>query len=214
MNYFSFKLDKFKDVEASVVHWPLSTIRLKSENIKSLVNCSNLILEAWRNYDDESLDILSYSQNGEPHNTITPIARFENNKFVIDLVLRNNRTSNEHPLGIFHPHSDVHHIKKENIGLIEVMGLAVLPGRLLNELNDIKSFLNNSLSIEEIKEYHKPWASYLKDKIKEENLSIDEFINKEVGNKFVKVLEDCGVFKLTPQGIDGFKKFINSINSI
>lgn len=213
-NLFDFKLDKFKDVEASVVHWPLSTIRLKSENIKSLVNCSNLILEAWRNYDDESLDILSYSQNGEPHNTITPIARFENNKFVIDLVLRNNRTSNEHPLGIFHPHSDVHHIKKENIGLIEVMGLAVLPGRLLNELNDIKSFLNNSLSIEEIKEYHKPWASYLKDKIKEENLSINEFINKEVGNKFVKVLEDCGVFKLTPQGIDGFKKFINSINSI
>lgn len=212
---FDFKLDKFNDIEFSAVHWPLSTIRLKGNNIESLVSCSNIILNAWRNYSDESLDILSHSpESGEPHNTITPIARFENNKFVLDLVLRNNRTSDEHPLGIFHPHSDVHHIKKENIGLIEVMGLAVLPGRLLNELNDIKKFLNNSLNLEDIKEYHRPWACYLENKFKEENLSIDEFVNKELGNKFVRVLEDCGVFKLNAQGIEGFKKFINHINNI
>ncbi|MDO4534369.1 MAG: UDP-glucose--hexose-1-phosphate uridylyltransferase [Clostridium perfringens] len=213
-NLFNFSLDKFNDIEFSAVKWPLSTIRLKSENITSLVDCSSLILDAWRNYSDESLNILSHSQNGEPHNTITPIARFENNKFVLDLVLRNNRTSNEHPLGIFHPHSDVHHIKKENIGLIEVMGLAVLPGRLLNELDDIKKFLNNTISIDDIKDYHRPWAIYLKEKLEEENTSIDKFINEELGNKFVKVLEDCGVFKLNAEGIEGFKKFINHINKM
>ena len=212
-NLFDFKLDKFNDIEFSAIKWPLSTIRLKSNNIKSLVHCSSLILDAWRNYDDESLNILSHSLNDVPHNTITPIARFENNKFILDLVLRNNRTSTEHPLGIFHPHSDVHHIKKENIGLIEVMGLAVLPGRLSNELNDIKRFLNNTLSIDNIKDYHRTWAIYLKDKL-EENTSIDEFINKELGNKFIKVLEDCGVFKLTPRGIEGFKKFINHVNNM
>lgn len=212
---FDFKLDKFNDIEFSAVHWPLSTIRLRGNNIESLVNCSNVILNTWRNYSDESLGILSDSQDsGEPHNTITPIARFENNKFVLDLVLRNNRTSDEHPLGIFHPHSDVHHIKKENIGLIEVMGLAVLPGRLLNELEDIKKFLNSTLSIDHIKDYHRPWAIYLKDKLAKENTSINEFISEELGNKFVKVLEDCGVFKLDTEGINGFKKFINHINKI
>ena len=214
-NLFDFTLDKFNDIECSAVKWPLSTIRLKSENTTSLINCSSLILDTWRNYSDESLNILSHSQeSGEPHNTITPIARVEDNKFVLDLVLRNNRTSSEHPLGIFHPHSDVHHIKKENIGLIEVMGLAVLPGRLLNELEDIKNFLNNTLSIDHVKDYHKPWATYLKGKLEKENTSIDKFINEELGNKFVKVLEDCGVFKLNTEGINGFKKFISHINKI
>ncbi len=213
-NLFSFSLDKFNDIEFSVVKWPLSTIRLKSNNMESLVNCSSLILDAWKNYTDENLDIFSHSPNGEPHNTITPITRFEEDKFILDLVLRNNRTSTEHPFGIFHPHSDVHHIKKENIGLIEVMGLAVLPGRLLNELASIKDFLNDSLTIEDIKDYHKSWASYLKNKFKEENLPVDKFINKELGNKFVKVLEDCGVFKLNSQGLQGFKKFINHVNNI
>lgn len=210
---FTFKLDKFNDIEASAVKWPLSTIRLKGKNIKSLVDCASTILDSWKSYSDESLDIL-HSSNGEPHNTITPIARFEDGKFVLDLVLRNNRTSSDNPLGIFHPHSDVHHIKKENIGLIEVMGLAVLPGRLLNELEDIKKFLNNSLSINDIKDYHRPWASYLESKFKEQNMPVDEFVNKELGNKFVKVLEDCGVFKLNDKGIEGFKKFIQYTNNI
>ena len=214
-NLFDFKLDKFKDVEASVVHWPLSTIRLKSENIKSLVNCSNLILEAWRNYDDESLDILSYSQNGEPHNTITPIARFENNKFVIDLVLRNNRTYNEHPLGIFHPHSDVHHIKKENIGLIEVMGLAVLPARLKEELNTLSELLAAGVKdIDENKElnHHSDWYKHIVenyDNINKENAY--QILKDEVGKKFSIVREHAGVFKRDEEGIKAFNKFINSL---
>lgn len=209
---FDFKINGFNDISFETINWPLSTIRLKGQNIDSLVEASTLILDKWRAYSDEELEILNFS-NEEPHNTITPIVRKENGDFIVDLTLRNNRTSEEHPLGIFHPHSEVHHIKKENIGLIEVMGLAVLPGRLLSELEDIKDFLNNTLSLDKIQEYHKPWALELKKKYSylKDSSDINEFINKEITNKFITVLEHCGVFKLDEKGLEGFKRFTSSL---
>ncbi|MPQ44627.1 UDP-glucose--hexose-1-phosphate uridylyltransferase [Clostridium tarantellae] len=211
---FDFTLDRYKDICLEVLNWPLSTIRLKGSNILTLVDCSQHILNTWRNYSDESVEILSHSNN-EPHNTITPIVRKENDEFIVDLVLRNNRTSKEHPLGIFHPHVDVQHIKKENIGLIEVMGLAVLPGRLLNELEDIKKFILNELIIEKIPKYHSEWCIELKAKYTEikNSIPIDDFINTALANKFVKVLEYCGVFNInTSEGINAFKKFVSVLN--
>lgn len=149
------------------------------------------------------------------HNTITPMVRKEDGKFVVDLSLRNNRTSKEHPLGIFHPHEEVHHIKKENIGLIEVMGLAVLPGRLLKELEKIKEYLRDEISLDNIEEYHRPWALELKKKFDylKSSTDLNDFVNKELSNKFVSVLEHCGVFKLNEEGLEGFKRFTNSLNS-
>lgn len=210
---FDFIIEKYPLVQSEVIKWPLSTIRLKSNSIEDLVKCSNFILETWKNYNDESLGILSHTNN-ESHNTITPIVRKDNELFIMDLVLRNNRTSTEHPLGIFHPHEEVQHIKKENIGLIEVMGLAVLPGRLLNELNDIVNFINNESPIEEVKAYHKDWALELKTKYTsiKGTISANEFININLTDKFVKVLEHCGVFPLTEKGMEGFKKFISLLN--
>lgn len=212
-NLFDFKLDLFKDIKCEVINWPLSTIRLTSNNKDSLIEASNLILEKWRSYSNKDLEILSFTEN-ELHNTITPMVRKENNNFIVDLSLRNNRTSKEHPLGIFHPHSEVHHIKKENIGLIEVMGLAVLPGRLLDELYSIKNFILGKCDLDSVKEYHRDWAIYLKDKYTKDNNynNIDSFIEFELTDKFSKVLEHCGVFKLTPSGICGFKNFIEYIN--
>lgn len=211
---FDFSIDGFEDVECEAIKWPISTIRLRGENIDSLVLASDLILKKWRDYSDETLDILAYS-NSEMHNTITPMVRKENGKFVVDLSLRNNRTSKEHPLGIFHPHEEVHHIKKENIGLIEVMGLAVLPGRLLKELEKIKEYLKGEISLDNIEEYHRPWALELKKKFDylKSSTDLNDFVNKELSNKFVSVLEHCGVFKLNEEGLEGFKRFTNSLNS-
>lgn len=211
---FDFSIEGFEDVECEAIKWPISTIRLRGENIDSLVLASDLILKKWRDYSDETLDILAYS-NSEMHNTITPMVRKENGKFVVDLSLRNNRTSKEHPLGIFHPHEEVHHIKKENIGLIEVMGLAVLPGRLLKELEKIKEYLMDEISLDNIEEYHRPWALELKKKFDylKSSTDLNDFVNKELSNKFVSVLEHCGVFKLNEEGLEGFKRFTNSLNS-
>lgn len=211
---FNFSIDGFEDVECEAIKWPISTIRLRGENIDSLVLASDLILKKWRDYSDETLDILAYS-NSEMHNTITPMVRKEDGKFVVDLSLRNNRTSKEHPLGIFHPHEEVHHIKKENIGLIEVMGLAVLPGRLLKELEKIKEYLRDEISLDNIEEYHRPWALELKKKFDylKSSTDLNDFVNKELSNKFVSVLEHCGVFKLNEEGLEGFKRFTNSLNS-
>ena len=211
---FDFSIDSFEDVECEAIKWPISTIRLRGENIDSLVLASDLILKKWRDYSDEALDILAYS-NSEMHNTITPMVRKENGKFVVDLSLRNNRTSKEHPLGIFHPHEEVHHIKKENIGLIEVMGLAVLPGRLLKELEKIKEYLKNEISLDNIEEYHRSWALELKKKFDylKSSTELNDFVNKELSNKFVSVLEHCGVFKLNEEGLEGFKRFTDSLNS-
>ncbi|MFR8733698.1 MAG: UDP-glucose--hexose-1-phosphate uridylyltransferase, partial [Clostridium perfringens] len=210
---FDFSIEGFEDIECEAIKWPISTIRLRGENIDSLVLASDLILKKWRDYSDETLDILAYS-NSEMHNTITPMVRKEDGKFVVDLSLRNNRTSKEHPLGIFHPHEEVHHIKKENIGLIEVMGLAVLPGRLLKELEKIKEYLRDEISLDNIEEYHRPWALELKKKFDylKSSTDLNDFVNKELSNKFVSVLEHCGVFKLNEEGLEGFKSFTNSLN--
>ena len=204
----------YPNVEGGIVKWPMSVIRLQSKNREELVNLGDEILKKWRNYSDESLEIFAFTKE-EPHNTVTPIARKRGDLFELDIVLRNNRTSEEHPLGIFHPHSDVHNIKKENIGLIEVMGLAVLPGRLKEELK----LLGNALLEENYKELvmadqriekHLEWGEKII--IKYKNLdpsNIDKTIEIEVGEVFSKVLEDAGVYKRDEKGKKGFKRFLN-----
>ncbi len=202
-----FDIDlKEEDVKAHAINWPLSTIRLISSNKDALVKVGTKILDAWRIYSDPSQDILAFS--GEiPHNTITPICRRRGKQYEMDLVLRNNRQTEEFPDGIFHPHQDVHHIKKENIGLIEVMGLAVLPGRLLEELAVVKNYIIGEQV--EVAEYHKNWAIELKERYSTDQ-DIDEYVIKALGDKFSRVLEDAGVFKLNDKGISGFKKFTES----
>ncbi|OOM06338.1 UDP-glucose--hexose-1-phosphate uridylyltransferase [Clostridium saccharobutylicum] len=208
----TYLIKGYENVEAGRVKWPMSVIRLSSNNKSELLDLAEHILNTWRNYSDPSVDILSHS-NDEPHNTITPIARKRNNKYELDLVFRNNRTSTEHPLGIFHPHSEVHHIKKENIGLIEVMGLAVLPARLKEELNILKTYLINKatdISDNEIVSKHTQWYNYLIEKyqnISKENVNV--ILRDEVGLKFLQVLLHAGVFKRNAEGFNAFDKFIN-----
>ncbi|MDH5159464.1 UDP-glucose--hexose-1-phosphate uridylyltransferase [Heyndrickxia oleronia] len=204
-----FTLDSFPKIHTSTIKWPMSVIRLRSSDVKQLVDACNYILEKWKNYSDPAADIVAYT--GETrHNTITPIARIRNNEFEIDLVLRNNRTNKEHPLGIFHPHADVHHIKKENIGLIEVMGLAVLPARLKTELLEVEKYLLDQPN--QIQPYHRIWADDMK--IRYQNkitpTTVKEIILQEVGYKFLRVLEDASVFKRT-EGQKAFQKFISSL---
>ncbi|MGD6958256.1 UDP-glucose--hexose-1-phosphate uridylyltransferase [Rossellomorea aquimaris] len=208
-NAFNFKLEGFPEIQASVLNWPMSVIRIRSKHMVSLVNAADKILLNWRNYTDENADVLAFTDD-TPHNTITPIARNRNGILELDLVLRNNRTTDEHPLGIFHPHEDVHHIKKENIGLIEVMGLAVLPPRLKDELVDIKEFLLGNSG--KVASYHQRWAEQLK--LEYGKLSTNEqaesILREELGKKFVKCLQDAGVFK----NRGGFERFITSLNSM
>lgn len=204
---YTFNLSKYPTLNFSIINWPLSTIRIKGKKTEDIVESTNYIFNSWRTYEDKERHILPFTK-GENHNTITPISRYKKGFYEMDIVLRNNRTSKEHPLGIFHPHADVQHIKKENIGLIEVMGLAVLPGRLLNELEEIKDFILNKTN--SVKEYHLTFAEDLKKRYNNEN-SLDLFIKEEVGLKFVRVLEDAGVFKRTDHGIEGFKKFISQL---
>ncbi|SDQ18960.1 UDP-glucose--hexose-1-phosphate uridylyltransferase [Virgibacillus salinus] len=207
----NFKLKNFSNVSASVLKWPLSVIRLKSNNQVKLVDAADYILQIWKNYSDRDAKILAFS--GETtHNTITPIARVRDGSFELDLVLRNNRTTEEHPMGIFHPHEDVHHIKKENIGLIEVMGLAVLPARLKDELSDLKKFLLGEST--NVAAYHQEWADSLQDKYGTitDSDKANEFVEKELGKKFTRVLEDAGVFKQTEAGLDSFKQFVSALN--
>ena len=207
-----FRISGYEDVEASIVKWPMSVIRLRSRNRERLSDLAGRFLDVWRNYDDESVEILSNTE-GEPHNTITPIARYRNDRFELDLVLRNNRTSEEHPLGIFHPHNDVHHIKKENIGLIEVMGLAVLPARLIKELDLLRACLEGKSSIEQYEELeqHRAWFFKLKDKYGDAEVDYGDILKQEAGRVFEKVLLDAGVFKLDDKGLEAFSKFIDLI---
>lgn len=209
-NDSTFKLDRFPNVECSVVKWPMTVIRMKSDEKNALIELADYILSKWKQYSDAEAEILAFTED-TPHNTITPIARKKNGQFELDLVLRNNRTSDEHPLGIFHPHADVHHIKKENIGLIEVMGLAVLPSRLKDELKEVEAYLLNRPN--QIANYHVPWALELKERYKEvseENIS--QIVEKEVGLKFLRVLMDAGVYKRTSEGKKALLRFINSLN--
>ncbi|MED1738090.1 UDP-glucose--hexose-1-phosphate uridylyltransferase [Bacillus swezeyi] len=204
---FSFQLHRHPQIEASVLKWPMSVIRLKGTTINSLVEAADDIFQTWKNYSDQLADVIAFTDD-TPHNTITPIGRNRNGIFEIDLVLRNNRTSAEHPFGIFHPHEDVHHIKKENIGLIEVMGLAILPPRLKAELAAIKEFLLGRPS--RIEAHHQEWAEHLKSEYRE--ISSPEHaelvLQKELGNKFVKALEDAGVLKERK----AFMRFIDAVN--
>jgi UDPglucose--hexose-1-phosphate uridylyltransferase len=208
---WTFEMKGFTDVQCSVVKWPMSVIRLQSEQISSLVEAATHVLETWKIYSDEEVGILAET-NQTPHNTITPIARKKGEIFELDLVLRNNRTSEEHPLGIFHPHTDVHHIKKENIGLIEVMGLAVLPARLKQELAQVESFILDETN--KVEEYHNDWAKMLKEKYQPiaNSTNIEELVRMEVGKKFLKALEDAGVYKRDEEGIAGFKRFIATLS--
>lgn len=212
-----YLLNGYDDITIEKVHWPMSVIRLRGKNKKSIVELSDKILTKWRNYSDSSCDILAFTGD-TPHNTITPIARKKDDLYEIDLVLRNNRTSEEFPLGIFHPHQELHHIKKENIGLIEVMGLAVLPGRLKEEISILSTLMIEENSLELIKENdkvekHYDWCKNILDTHKNISSSnIEEILKSEIGIAFSKVLENAGVYKQDKIGKDGFDKFIVSID--
>lgn len=206
--------DGFSDIEAGIVKWPMSVIRLRSENTERLVELADKILTCWRGYSDPDAFIFAET-DGTPHNTITPIARKTNGKFELDLVLRNNITTAEHPLGVFHPHAELHHIKKENIGLIEVMGLAVLPARLKNEMALLEKAMleNRDIRKDEALAKHADWADEVRRKhgeLTEDNIS--EIIRDEIGLVFSHVLEHAGVFKRTEEGRRAFLKFAAGVN--
>ena len=195
-------------VSAGIVKWPLSTIRLTSKDPDELVKAATLIHENWMNYSDESVDVRSHS--GEiRHHTVTPIAYRKDDNYVMDIVLRDNQTSAKYPDGIFHPHQDVQHIKKENIGLIEVMGRAILPARLKAELKEVERYLLDQPN--QMAQYHKTWADQLKQKYEFTNDNVQKIVDKETGLVFARVLEDAGVFKWNQQGQAAFDKFIRSL---
>ena len=202
----------FDDVEAGIVRWPMSVIRLRCGDDKRLVELADKILLAWRGYSDEDAFILAETA-GEPHNTITPIARMREGKFELDLVLRNNITTEEYPLGIYHPHQELHHIKKENIGLIEVMGLAVLPARLKGELTLLADALvqGEDLRAEETLGKHADWAEELKTRYSFTQENALDILKKEVGIVFAQVLEHAGVYKCTAEGRAAFLRFIETV---
>jgi len=211
-----FTFSAFPNVKVGIVKWPMSVIRLQGESRNELVELADYILQKWKNYNDESVGIRAFSGR-TPHNTITPIARRRGTLFELDLVLRNNRTSDEHPLGIFHPHGEVHHIKKENIGLIEVMGLAVLPGRLKEELKALAGCLVRENYVEQIQSQpnimkHLEWAKAVKRKYPNLNeANVLTILKEEVGLVFVKILEHAGVFKRDVEGQKAFGRFIEAI---
>ena len=201
----------YEDVEAGIVKWPLSVLRIRHKDEKRLIDLATHVLEVWRGYTDESAFIFAETE-GEPHNTITPIARKKGDVYELDLTLRNNITTKEHPLGVYHPHAQYHHIKKENIGLIEVMGLAVLPARLKDELELLAEYLvekKDPAENESLKK-HADWVKEFLPKYEEiTKENVMGILEEEVGQVFVKVLEDAGVYKCTKEGRDAFKRFIS-----
>ena len=231
-----FKMNGFDDIHAGIINWPLSTIRLRTKNMASLVKACTHILDLWRKYTDEKSFIFAYTEEdgkAVPHNTITPIARMRGDMYEMDLVLRNNITTDEHPLGVYHPHSEYHHIKKENIGLIEVMGMAILPARLRVELANITSIIENALALDtddskavdhivsavssdDALRVHADWTKEimtagigaLRTSYATDNSAVEEFIRHETGIVFSHVLENAGVYKQTPDGMEGFSRFI------
>ena len=204
----------FEDVKAGIVKWPMSVIRLDGSDPQRLAELADKILTCWRGYSDESVGVVAFS-DGEPHNTITPIARRHGELYELDLVLRCNITTPEHPLGVFHPHADKHHIKKENIGLIEVMGLAVLPSRLKQELTDLASAIvsGTDIAADAVLNKHAPWVEELKKQYTFTEENALDIILKETGRVFTEVLEDAGVYKNTPEGRAAFLKFIGAVNA-
>ena len=206
----SFTFAGFESVKAGIVQWPMSVIRLTSDSKEDLTELADKILLAWRQYSDSSVQVLAES-NGTPHHTITPIARKRDGQFELDLVLRDNQTSPEHPDGIYHPHKDVQHIKKENIGLIEVMGLAILPPRLKEEVEQVAAYLvGEDVSVAD---YHQEWADELKENHPDlrDKVQALEIVQESVGNIFARVLEDAGVYKQTEEGQAAFMRFVEQV---
>lgn len=209
-----FAVKGFENVKAGIVKWPMSVIRLSGEDTERIIALADVILNAWRGYTDEAAFIFAET-GGEPHNTITPIARKRGEKYELDLVLRNNITTEEHPLGVYHPHAELHHIKKENIGLIEVMGLAVLPARLKGEMETLADAIvtGKDIRADESIEKHADWVEEFLPKydgITRENVT--EILHKEIGLVFSKVLEHAGVYKRTEEGQKAFDRFIQALN--
>ena len=208
-----FAMPGFEDVEAGIVYWPMSVLRLRGKDPERLIDLGDQVLQAWRGYTDEAAFVYAET-DGEPHNTITPIARKNGEQFELDLVLRNNITTEEFPLGVYHPHQELHHIKKENIGLIEVMGLAVLPSRLKDELALLGEFIVEGKDIRsnELLEKHADWVEEFLpayETVTKEN--VEKILQDEVGKVFARVLEDAGVYKCTPQGRAAFGRFLESV---
>ena len=211
-----FQMSGFEDVEAGIVHWPMSVLRLRGLDADRLIDLGEKVLNAWRGYTDEAAFIYAET-DGEPHNTITPIARKNGEHYELDLVLRNNITTEEFPLGVYHPHQELHHIKKENIGLIEVMGLAVLPSRLQSELTGLAKAITEEKDIraDETLAKHADWVDAFKPRyvsITKEN--VDAILKEEVGRVFERVLEDAGVYKCTPEGRKAFERFLTSVGFV
>ncbi len=209
----SFKIKGYEDVEAGIVNWPMSVIRLGGENTERIIELADHILETWREYTDEDAFIYAYTDN-EPHNTITPIARKRGDRFEIDLVLRNNITTEEHPLGVYHPHAKLHHIKKENIGLIEVMGLAVLPARLKGEMEQLSEAIlaGKDIRSDEVLEKHADWVEEFLPKYEKVDAgNVHDILRKEIGLVFMQVLEDAGVYKRTEEGQKAFMRFVEKL---
>ncbi len=229
-----FEISGFEDIDAGIINWPLSTIRLRTKNMAELVKVSTMILDKWRNYTDEKSFIHAYTyEDGvkTPHNTITPIARMRDGLYEMDLVLRNNITTPEHPLGVYHPHAEYHHIKKENIGLIEVMGMAILPARLRTELSAVEDIIKdhidesadtavdeiiNKIRADEKLSPHADWAGQILtdniEKLKDGRTDISSMIRQEVGIVFSHVLENAGVYKQDSDGQEGFMRFIDRLS--
>ncbi|MBE5761079.1 MAG: UDP-glucose--hexose-1-phosphate uridylyltransferase [Clostridiales bacterium] len=205
-------LKKYPQIKCELAAWPMTCIRLDSADREALVNAADEILAFWRGYSDDEAGVLAYTD--QPHNTITPIARKTEGGYRMSLVLRNNRTDEDNPLGIFHPHSDLHHIKKENIGLIEVMGLFILPGRLKTELKAVENALCGMGSMEDVADIHKPWFDYISKKYGK--LSAEEAekaVRAELSIKCARVLFDAGVYKLNEEGFNAFMRFWNALNA-
>ncbi|MGN0458920.1 MAG: UDP-glucose--hexose-1-phosphate uridylyltransferase [Eubacterium sp.] len=210
---FTFK--GYEDVEAGIVKWPMSVLRLTCESKQRLLDLAGIVLKAWEGYTDEEAFILAET-DGEAHNAITPITRMRDGKYEIDLVLRNNITTPDYPMGYYHPHPEHHHIKRENIGLIEVMGLAVLPSRLKSEMDLLAKAIVNGEDIQndEVLGKHYEWAEMIKAKYSVTKDNIDGIIKDEIGLVFTEILEQCGVFERTEKGKAQFVKFLESINNV
>jgi len=204
----------YEDIRAGIVNWPMSVIRLTGADPERIADLADKILNLWRGYSDKSVGVLAFS-DGEPHNTITPIARRRGSDFELDLVLRCNITTEEHPLGVFHPHADKHHIKKENIGLIEVMGLAVLPSRLKAELHDLAAAVaaGQDVSGDEVLGKHAHWVEQLKTRYSFTEENALDILLQETGKVFAAVLEDAGVYKNTEAGRAAFLRFVDAVNA-
>ena len=211
-----FEIPKYPRVKAGILKWPMSVIRLECEDRGELANCCDLVLRAWREYRDSSVLIFAET-DGNPHNTITPIARKQGNTYVCDLVLRNNLTTKDRPLGVFHPNPSLHHIKKENIGLIEVMGLAVLPARLAKEIETLEKLMVSGQSLYALPEIapHAEWAAEVLAKHPEFCVeTARKILEQEIGEVFLEVLKDAGVFKRTVEGQLAFGKFIHKLETM